>query len=122
MPISTATPKVLAPGIYCPTVAFFRDTSEQELDLDTFGKHMEFLARSGVHGVVVQGSTAEAVTLDREERKQVGLQPVSAKRKLRLIYYLAHPRRQRRLYPSRQCRSHYRWHRRCSINTRSHCA
>ncbi|WVF70756.1 hypothetical protein IAT40_005550 [Kwoniella sp. CBS 6097] len=71
MPVATtnAQSKVLPPGIYCPTVSFFKPTAEQELDLDTHVKHMEFLARSGIAGVVVQGSTAEAVALDYEERK-----------------------------------------------------
>ncbi|OCF32851.1 dihydrodipicolinate synthetase [Kwoniella heveanensis BCC8398] len=69
MPIATSQPKVLPPGIYCPTVTFFQPTPEQGLDLDTHVKHMEFLARSGIAGVVVQGSTAEAVALDYEERK-----------------------------------------------------
>lgn len=39
------------------------------MDVETHVKHMEFLAKSGLAGVVVQGSTAEAVTLDDEERK-----------------------------------------------------
>ncbi|WVR05730.1 hypothetical protein IAU60_002755 [Kwoniella sp. DSM 27419] len=69
MPIATTAPKTLPAGIYCPTVTFFQPTAEQELDVDTHVKHMEFLARSGIAGVVVQGSTAEAVTLDHEERK-----------------------------------------------------
>ncbi|WWD17988.1 hypothetical protein CI109_102434 [Kwoniella shandongensis] len=70
MPVATTTsPKVLPPGIYCPTISFFQPTPEQDLDIDTHIKHMEFLAKSGIAGVVVQGSTAEAVTLDREERK-----------------------------------------------------
>ncbi|WRT63967.1 uncharacterized protein IL334_000894 [Kwoniella shivajii] len=73
MPIATTAPtpafKVLPPGIYCPTISFFLPTQEQELDIDLHIKHMEFLARSGIAGVVVQGSTAEAVALDHEERK-----------------------------------------------------
>ncbi|KAK8865827.1 hypothetical protein IAR55_000975 [Kwoniella newhampshirensis] len=69
MPIATTSPKILPPGIYCPTVSFFQPTPEQDLDIETHIKHMEFLAKSGIAGVVVQGSTAEAVTLDRDERK-----------------------------------------------------
>ena len=63
--------KTLAPGIYSPTVTFFKPTKAQELDIENHVKHMEFLARSGINGVVLQGSTGEAVALDREERKQV---------------------------------------------------
>ncbi|WVQ85340.1 hypothetical protein IAT38_007505 [Cryptococcus sp. DSM 104549] len=69
MPVATTAPRVLPPGIYCPTVTFFQPTPEQDLDLDTHVKHMEFLAKSGIAGVVLQGSTAEAVALDDEERK-----------------------------------------------------
>jgi hypothetical protein len=72
MPIATAaTAKPLNAGIYCPVVSFFKDTPQQELDIETFTKHIEFLGRSGIEGVVVQGSTAEAVALTREERIQV---------------------------------------------------
>lgn len=60
--------KALPGGIYVPTATFFKDTPEQELDLETFTKHMEWLARAGVHGVTVQGSTGEAALLTREER------------------------------------------------------
>lgn len=72
MPMSTSTPKALPGGIYCPTVTFFLDNAEQELDIPTHSRHMEFLARSGINGVVVQGSTGEAVALNRDERMQVG--------------------------------------------------
>lgn len=63
--------KALPGGIYCPSISFFKPTAAQELDLDTYTKHIEFLAKAGVHGVVVLGSTAEAVALTRDERKQV---------------------------------------------------
>ncbi|OXG52197.1 dihydrodipicolinate synthetase family protein [Cryptococcus neoformans] len=69
MPAATISPKTLPPGVYCPTITFFEPTAEQNLDVETHVKHMEFLAKSGLAGVVVQGSTAEAVTLDDEERK-----------------------------------------------------
>jgi dihydrodipicolinate synthase/N-acetylneuraminate lyase len=71
MPVAITIPKELPAGIYCPTITFFQPTSEQELDLDTHAKHMEFLARAGINGVVLQGSTGEAVALSREERKDV---------------------------------------------------
>ncbi|GFZ50302.1 Putative 4-hydroxy-2-oxoglutarate aldolase, mitochondrial [Saitozyma sp. JCM 24511] len=63
--------KALPGGIYCPSISFFKPTAVQELDLDTYTKHIEFLAKAGVHGVVVLGSTAEAVALTRDERKQL---------------------------------------------------
>lgn len=76
MPAATISPKTLPPGVYCPTITFFEPTAEQNLDVETHVKHMEFLAKSGLAGVVVQGSTAEAVTLDDEERKTVCIKTV----------------------------------------------
>ncbi|KAJ5664636.1 hypothetical protein N7462_011449 [Penicillium macrosclerotiorum] len=56
-------------GFYVPTVAFFQ--SDEEVDLATTEKHAARLARSGVTGLVTQGSNGEAVHLDREERKAI---------------------------------------------------
>ncbi|EIW66318.1 hypothetical protein M231_05842 [Tremella mesenterica] len=56
-------------GIYCPIATFFLDTPGQELDMETNIKHFEFLAKAGVAGVAVQGSTGESVALTREEKK-----------------------------------------------------
>lgn len=56
-------------GVYVPTVAFFQP--DEELDLATVEKHATYLARSGVTGLVTQGSNGEAVHLDREERKAI---------------------------------------------------
>lgn len=61
----------LPPGLYCPTVTFFLPTRAQELDIPAHKRHVQFLARAGMDGVVVQGSTAEAVALTPEERKIV---------------------------------------------------
>ena len=71
MTIPPATPPVLPHGIYCPSVSFFRSTAEQELDTETFTKHVEFLAKSGLQGIVIGGSNGEAVALDREEMVEV---------------------------------------------------
>ncbi|OQD73952.1 hypothetical protein PENDEC_c013G06529 [Penicillium decumbens] len=59
----------LLQGMYVPTVAFFKP--DEEVDLATTEKHAAYLARSGVTGLVVQGSNGEAVHLDREERKAI---------------------------------------------------
>lgn len=56
-------------GVYVPTVAFFQ--TDEEIDLATVEKHAAYLARSGVTGLVTQGSNGEAVHLDREERKAI---------------------------------------------------
>ncbi|KAJ5641486.1 hypothetical protein N7490_005486 [Penicillium lividum] len=59
----------LSKGVYVPTVAFFKP--DEEVDLATTEKHAAYLARSGVTGLVTQGSNGEAVHLDREERKAI---------------------------------------------------
>ncbi|GFF21920.1 probable 4-hydroxy-2-oxoglutarate aldolase, mitochondrial [Aspergillus udagawae] len=66
---TTTRPRPLVPGIYVPTVAFFKD--DEEVDLPTVEKHAAYLANAGVTGLVVQGSNGEAVHLDREERKLI---------------------------------------------------
>lgn len=60
----------LTPGVYVPTVAFFKGP-EEDVDVATVEKHAAYLAQSGVAGLVTQGSNGEAVHLDREERKVV---------------------------------------------------
>lgn len=56
-------------GFYVPTVAFF--AADEEVDLPTVEKHAVYLARSGVTGLVTQGSNGEAVHLDRAERSAI---------------------------------------------------
>ncbi|KAL2219015.1 dihydrodipicolinate synthetase family protein [Thermoascus aurantiacus ATCC 26904] len=63
-------PRPLKPGVYVPTTAFFTGPDE-EVDLPTVEQHAAFLAGAGVAGLVVQGSTGEAVHLDRDERKRI---------------------------------------------------
>ncbi|KAG5355637.1 L-threo-3-deoxy-hexylosonate aldolase [Yarrowia sp. B02] len=56
-------------GVYTPVVTFFQDkASGYALDLDTQAKHANFLADSGLAGVVLLGSTGEAVNLTQKER------------------------------------------------------
>ena len=62
--------KALRPGIYVPTVAFFKEPSE-DLDLDTIASHAVRLANAGVAGITTQGSNGEAVHLSHGERKSV---------------------------------------------------
>ncbi|CAF9940029.1 hypothetical protein IMSHALPRED_001726 [Imshaugia aleurites] len=61
--------KPLRPGVYVPSVAFFREN--EDLDLDTIGKHAVRLAKAGVAGIATQGSNGEAVHLTHQERQQV---------------------------------------------------
>lgn len=59
----------LVPGIFTPTLSFFDEAGE--LDLAACEKHALRLAGAGVKGLVLQGSTGEAFSLTREERKSV---------------------------------------------------
>ena len=59
----------LRPGVYVPTVAFFKDN--EDLDLVTVGKHAVRLAKAGVAGLATQGSNGEAVHLSHSERKSI---------------------------------------------------
>jgi dihydrodipicolinate synthase/N-acetylneuraminate lyase len=71
MPAVSSPRKALPGGIYVPTVTFFKPTAAQELDVETYVKHIEWIGRSGVAGITVQGSTGEAVALSREERNTI---------------------------------------------------
>lgn len=64
-------PLPLAPGVYVPTPAFFRDDAEESLDLDALARHAVRLARAGAAGLAVQGSNGEAEHLLDEERAAV---------------------------------------------------
>ncbi|KAI5861987.1 dihydrodipicolinate synthetase [Durotheca rogersii] len=59
----------LAPGIYVPTVAFFKD--DDTVDVETTASHATRLARAGVTGLVTHGSNGEAVHLDHAERQLI---------------------------------------------------
>ena len=61
--------KPLRAGVYVPTVAFFK--SNEDLDLETIGKHAVRLAKAGVAGITTQGSNGEAVHLTHQERQHV---------------------------------------------------
>lgn len=61
--------KPLRPGVYVPTVAFFK--ANEDLDLVTIGTHAVRLAKAGVAGIATQGSNGEAVHLTHQERQQV---------------------------------------------------
>ena len=60
-------------GIYVPVVTFFDDSSEPRstnppLDLDTQAKHAVYLAKSGIKGLVLLGSSGEAISFSNQER------------------------------------------------------
>ncbi|KAF1808205.1 dihydrodipicolinate synthase [Eremomyces bilateralis CBS 781.70] len=60
----------LMPGIYVPTVTFFKPITE-DLDLETIASHAVRLAEAGVAGLTTQGSNGEAVHLSHRERDRV---------------------------------------------------
>ncbi|KAI1659706.1 dihydrodipicolinate synthetase family protein [Daldinia decipiens] len=56
-------------GVYVPTVAFFKENDD--IDLESTQRHAIHLAEAGVAGLVVHGSNGEAVHLSREERSLI---------------------------------------------------
>ena len=63
------TSRPLRPGIYVPTLAFFKDN--EDLDLDSVAKHAVRLAKAGVAGIATQGSNGEAVHLSHQEKATI---------------------------------------------------
>ncbi|KAI0889631.1 dihydrodipicolinate synthetase family protein [Annulohypoxylon maeteangense] len=59
----------LPDGVYVPTVAFFKENDD--IDLEATQRHAVHLAEAGVAGLVVHGSNGEAVHLSRDERSLV---------------------------------------------------
>ncbi|KAF9880055.1 dihydrodipicolinate synthetase [Colletotrichum karsti] len=64
-----ASRPALTPGLYVPTVAFFR--SDDSVDVETTTSHAIRLAKAGVAGLVTHGSNGEAVHLDHAERQLI---------------------------------------------------
>lgn len=56
-------------GVYSPVVAFFHE--DETLDVDALKAHVTRLAKSGVAGLVMQGSNGEAPHLLHSERQEV---------------------------------------------------
>lgn len=63
--------KPIPPGVYCPVVSLYKPTQHQEVDLDASYNFFSYLIRSGIDGLVLAGTTAEAVLLSPEERKDL---------------------------------------------------
>jgi L-threo-3-deoxy-hexylosonate aldolase len=57
-------------GVYAPLTTFFTSSKEQDLDLETYKRHVKFVASAGV-GIVCLGSMGEAVQLTHSERNEV---------------------------------------------------
>lgn len=59
----------LRSGVYPPLPTFF--DAHEELDLQTYQRHIRHLAETGIAGYVVMGSNGEAAHLSSEERIQL---------------------------------------------------
>ncbi|KAL6705334.1 hypothetical protein ACN47E_007144 [Coniothyrium glycines] len=55
------------PGVWCPAVTFF-DASTHTLDLPAQAHYLTYLSRTGLTGLVILGSNAEAFLLTRAEK------------------------------------------------------
>jgi 4-hydroxy-2-oxoglutarate aldolase len=62
--------KVPASGVWCPAVTFFNPQTG-DIDIASQEKYFKYLSESGLTGLVVLGSNAEAFLLTREERVQL---------------------------------------------------
>lgn len=47
-------------GIYCPTLTFFKDDEDESVDYDHCAEHALYLAKAGLKGLVIHGSTGES--------------------------------------------------------------
>ncbi|KAI2467248.1 dihydrodipicolinate synthetase family protein [Annulohypoxylon bovei var. microspora] len=67
--------RIPPPGVYVPSPTFFKPLNsgahQAEVDVATQSEHSVFLAKNGVHGLVLLGSTGEAVHLSRSERRDL---------------------------------------------------
>lgn len=63
------------PGVYVPVPTFFSKPPVNEptppLDLETQTKHALHLAKNGIRGLVLLGSTGEAIALTNEDRRSL---------------------------------------------------
>lgn len=66
--ITMASPKVPPSGVWCPAVTMF-DPATDNLDLEAQAKYYSYLSQTGLAGLVILGTNAEAFLLTREERK-----------------------------------------------------
>jgi 2-keto-3-deoxy-L-rhamnonate aldolase len=59
-------------GVFVPVPTFFKPASESSLqpaiDVETQVEHSIYLAKNGIRGLVLLGSTGEAVHMSRQER------------------------------------------------------
>lgn len=58
-------------GVFCPVVSLYASTSEQNIDYTASYNYFSYLIRAGCHGLVLAGSTAEAVLLAPSEKQEL---------------------------------------------------
>lgn len=61
-------------GVYVPVPTFFAEAPgelQPKVDIKTQTEHGVFLAKNGIRGLVLLGSTGEAIHLSRSERKDL---------------------------------------------------
>ncbi|KAL4987947.1 hypothetical protein BDW68DRAFT_197033 [Aspergillus falconensis] len=63
--------KPLPAGIYCPVLSLYKPTARQEIDYDASYKYFAYLIRGRIDGLVMAGTTAEAVLLSASERQEL---------------------------------------------------
>ncbi|KAK0264750.1 hypothetical protein LTR91_000055 [Friedmanniomyces endolithicus] len=63
--------KPYPPGVHVPSLTFFDSSPSQEIDWETQRKHISFIVRSGVHGIVLAGTNGEAFPLSRTEKQEL---------------------------------------------------
>ncbi|PSR79457.1 dihydrodipicolinate synthetase [Coniella lustricola] len=68
---SIQTPKPFPPGIHVPSLTWFANDQRQEIDWEVQTRHLEYLIRSGLHGIVLAGTNGEAVTLTATEKTRL---------------------------------------------------
>ncbi|KNG86760.1 putative dihydrodipicolinate synthase [Aspergillus nomiae NRRL 13137] len=66
-----AKSRPLPPGIFCPVISLYKATPRQEIDYEASYKYFSYLIRGGVDGLVLGGTTAEAVLLSPTERQEL---------------------------------------------------
>lgn len=68
-----ANAHVPPPGVYVPVPTFFKPASpsciQAQVDVSTQVSHGVYLAKAGIRGLVLLGSTGEAIHMSRSERK-----------------------------------------------------
>ncbi|KAF2193671.1 dihydrodipicolinate synthetase [Zopfia rhizophila CBS 207.26] len=63
-----ATSRVPPSGVWCPAITFFHPQTD-DLDLTAQAQYYTYLSKTGLAGLVILGTNAEAFLLTREERK-----------------------------------------------------